>query len=59
MWRLDWPGWGLRRDGSAAWGNDPFGEFVLRQIRGEGVDTSRVVRDGQNLGKAKVQQIER
>lgn len=35
---------------SAGWmsklGKDEFGEYVIREIRGEGVDTSRVVRDG-------------
>lgn len=29
-------------------GNDEFGEFVIREIRGEGVDTSRVIRDSEH-----------
>ncbi|WP_201450108.1 sugar kinase [Pontibacillus sp. HMF3514] len=41
---------GLARLGmKAGWfsrlGEDPFGDFILKQIRGEGVDVSKVIRD--------------
>lgn len=29
-------------------GKDEFGEYILRELRGEGVDTSRVIRSGEN-----------